>query len=179
MGLFGWLRAFFEKDKRAVKQQELPYVIPQQPAINSRVLQSRGYRNKNPGNIDFNPRNKWIGQVGIEPAGNPPRFAVFESHEYGIRAIAMLLQTYQDRHDLTTIRGIINRWAPNNENNTNSYIRFVDDFLPNHAADDRINVHKYADARLLVEAIIRKELGGNPYSDAVIDEGLRRAGVVR
>lgn len=182
MGLFGWLRAFFEKDKQAVKQPELPFVTVQQPKqVNSRVLQSRGYRNKNPGNIDFNPRNKWVGQVGIEPAPHDngrPRFAVFDSHEHGIRALAMLLQTYQDRHDLKTIRQIINRWAPSNENNTNSYVRFVDDFLPNHSADDPIDVHKYADARLLVEAIIRKELGGNPYDDATINEGLRRAGVV-
>ncbi|MBD1602511.1 structural protein P5, partial [Pseudomonas sp. CA3A] len=26
----------------------------------------RGVRNNNPGNIDFNPRNNWQGQLGIE-----------------------------------------------------------------------------------------------------------------
>lgn len=140
---------------------------------------TRGYRNKNPGNIDWNARNPWQGQVGIETTGNPPRFAVFESHEFGIRALAALLTTYQDRHGLRTIRGIVNRWAPPNENNTGSYVRFVDDFLPNHGADDPVDMHTYADARLLVEAIIRKELGGNPYSNAVLDEGLRRAGIVK
>lgn len=181
MGIMGWLRSFFEQEKKVV-QPELPFVPVQQPrTVNPAVFEARGYRNKNPGNIDFNPRNKWVGQVGIEPVprdNGRPRFAVFSSHEYGIRAIAMLLQTYQDRHDLKTIRQLINRWAPNNENNTNSYVRFVDDFLPNRTADDPIDVHKYADARLLVEAIIRKEIGGNPYAPSVIDEGLRRAGVV-
>lgn len=145
----------------------------------NRARNARGFRNKNPGNIDYNVRNRWQGQVGIETTGNPPRFAVFESHEFGIRALAALLTTYQDRHNLRSVRQIINRWAPPNENNTGSYVRFVDDFLPNHGADDPINMHSYADARLLVEAIIRKELGGNPYSDAVLDEGLRRAGIVK
>lgn len=27
---------------------------------------ARGERNNNPGNIDYNPRNKWKGLVGIE-----------------------------------------------------------------------------------------------------------------
>lgn len=139
--------------------------------------QSRGYRNKNPGNIDWSERNKWQGQVGREQSGNPPRFAVFESHEYGIRALAMLLTTYQDRHGLRTIRGIVNRWAPPTENNTGSYVDFVDRFLPNHGPDDRLDLHTYADMRLLVEAIIRKELGGNPYDSATIDAGLRLAGL--
>lgn len=151
--------------------------VPLTPA-DTRAMQSRGYRNKNPGNIDWSARNKWQGQAGIEATGNPPRFAVFQTHEFGIRALARLLITYQDRHDLKTIRGIISRWAPPNENSTGGYVRFVDDFLPNHTADDPINVHRYADARLLVEAIIRKELGGCPYPPEVIDAGLRLAGVV-
>ncbi|WP_206934127.1 structural protein [Roseococcus thiosulfatophilus] len=146
--------------------------------------QSRGYRNKNPGNIDHVPANRWVGLADppLEPTprdGGRRRFAVFTSHEYGIRALALLLQTYQDRHGLRTIRGIVNRWAPPNENSTGSYVRFVDEFLPGHGPDDRLDLHTYADARLMVEAIIRKELGGNPYDDATIDEGLRRAGVVR
>ena len=57
--------------------------------------QSRGYRNCNPGNIDYNERNRWQGQVGIEARG---RFAVFSEHRWGIRAIAVLLITYQDRY---------------------------------------------------------------------------------
>ena len=147
-----------------------------------RAMRARGYRNRNPGNIDWNPRNRWQGQVGIEPAplnGDPPRFAVFETHEFGIRALAMLLITYQDRHGLRTIRQIINRWAPPNENKTGRYVQFVDEVLPGHGPDDPVDVHSYADARLLVEAIIRKELGGMPYPAAVIDEGLRLAGVPR
>jgi hypothetical protein len=138
--------------------------------------QSRGYRNKNPGNIDYNVRNRWQGQVGIETAGNPPRFAVFESHEFGIRALAALLTTYQDRHGLRSITQIVSRWAPGNENNTGAYIQHVAR-LTGRGANDVLDLHTYADLRPLVEAIITHELGGNPYDAATIDAGLRLAGV--
>ncbi|MBU8545806.1 MULTISPECIES: structural protein [Roseomonadaceae] len=142
---------------------------------------SRGYRNRNPGNIDYVTANKWQGQVGIEPAprhGGRARFAVFESHEYGIRALAMLLTTYQDRHGLRSVRGIINRWAPPKENDTGAYVRGVAAAL-GVDPDAVIDLQRYETMRPMVEAIIRHELGGQPYAAAVIDEGLRRAGIVR
>lgn len=138
---------------------------------------SRGYRNRNPGNIDWSPNNPWQGQVGKEDGPNG-RFAVFESHEYGIRALATLLIRYQDRHRLTTIAGIINRWAPGNENNTAAYIAGVAR-ATGFAADRQLNLHTHAHLRPLVLAIIAHELGGQPYPAAVIEEGLRRAGIPR
>lgn len=137
---------------------------------------SRGYRNKNPGNIDFNPANKWQGQVGIETTGSPPRFAVFESPEYGIRALAMLLNTYQDRHGLRTVRGIINRWAPPVENVTSAYVAAVSRHI-GVGPDDVVDMHSHAHLRPMVEAIITHELGGQPYDAATIDAGLRLAGI--
>ncbi len=144
---------------------------------------SRGFFNKNPGNLDHNPRNKWQGLVGLETRGNPPRFAVFESHEFGIRALAVLLTTYQDRHGLNTIAGIINRWCPPHDDHagaqrTDLYIKFVAE-RTGFAPDEVIDVHQYKYAEPLVKAIIHKELGGQPYAQNVIDEGLRRAGVVK
>lgn len=139
---------------------------------------SRGYRNKNPGNIDWNERNKWQGQIGKEPGANS-RFAVFESHEYGIRALAMLLTTYQDRYGLRTVRALINRWAPPNENSTDAYVSGVARMVGIDPDTERVDLHTYAHLRPMVAAIITHELGGQPYPDAVIDEGLRRAGVVR
>lgn len=139
---------------------------------------SRGYRNRNPGNIDWNERNKWQGQVGKEPGGNG-RFAVFESHEYGIRALAMLLITYQDRYALRTVRGLINRWAPPNENSTDAYVAGVARMVGVDPDTQQVDLHSYAHLRPMVVAIITHELGGQPYADALIDEGLRRAGVVK
>jgi len=142
-----------------------------------KATQSRGYRNNNPGNIDWNARNKWQGQTGIETTGSPPRFATFQSAEYGIRALAVLLTTYQDRHNLRTIREIIKRWAPGNENNTDAYVSAVGRAMGVPTEVQKLDMHTYADLRPLVEAIITHELGGQPYPAAVIDEGLRLAGV--
>jgi hypothetical protein len=140
---------------------------------------SRGYRNKNGANIDFNPKNAWVGQIGLGDKWLPEdqrRFAEFESHEYGIRACAALLTTYFDRHKLKTVRSIINRWAPPVENNTSAYVNAVADAM-GVEPDDEINLHTYEHMRPLVEAIIRHELGGQPYAASVIDEGLRLAGI--
>lgn len=150
-----------------------------------RAKQSRGYRNKNPGNIRINPNNKWQGLAGAEDRVNP-EFVMFESHEMGIRALAVLLTTYFDRHELKTIRGIVNRWAPpvGNANgrgytqNTKSYVDVVSNRL-GARPDTEINLHDFETMNKMVRAIIEFELGGQPYDDATIFEGLRRAGFVR
>lgn len=144
-------------------------------------LESRGYRNKNPGNIDYNPANKWQGldtpPIEPKPPGrNKARFCRFISHQYGIRAVAVLLITYQDRHGLRTPRQIISRWAPSNENATESYVAAVCRHGGWHA-EQVLDLHRYDDLRPLVEAVIKHELGGMPYSRVVIDEGLTLAGV--
>jgi hypothetical protein len=143
----------------------------------TKATQSRGYRNKNPGNIDWSAANKWQGQIGKEATGNPPRFAVFQTHEHGIRALAVLLTTYQDRHNCRTIRQFIQRWAPSNENNTDAYVSQVARAMKVESGDYILDIHEYEDLRPLVEAIITHELGGQPYPASVIDEGLRLAGV--
>ena len=143
--------------------------------------QTRGYRNRNPGNIDHVPTNRWQGlddpPIEAPPVGGRPRFARFISHAYGIRALAMLLTTYQDRHRLRTIRGIIGRWAPGSENNTEAYIAAVARHMGRHPRAE-LDLHAHADLRPMVEAIITHELGGNPYDPATIEAGLRLAGVV-
>lgn len=140
--------------------------------------QSRGYRNKNPGNIDYNERNKWQGQVGREATGNPPRFAVFSSHEYGVRALIALLTTYQIRYNLRNIEQIISRWAPGNENNTEAYITQVAR-KTGFDRKKRLDLRLFEHAKPLVEAIITHELGGNPYVGTdVVADGLELYGVV-
>lgn len=140
---------------------------------------SRGYRNRSPGNIQYDPNIKWNGMTGLGDKWLPEnqrRFAEFETHEFGIRAMAVLLTTYYDRHNLKTVRGIINRWAPPVENNTSSYVTAVARHI-GVGPDDPINLHTYEHMRPLVEAIITHELGGQPYAASVIDEGLRMAGI--
>jgi len=134
---------------------------------------SRGYRNRNPGNIEHNPRNAWNGLASPASDG---RFCRFVSHEHGIRALALLLLTYQDRHGLRTINAIIHRWAPTTENATDRYVGRVARHM-RQGPDDEIDLQDPRVMRLLVEAIIIVELGGQPYDDATLSEGLRMAGL--
>ncbi|MBD1554788.1 structural protein P5 [Pseudomonas typographi] len=143
---------------------------------------TRGIRNNNPGNIDYNPRNSWQGQLGIEVGVSYPRFARFDTPENGIRALAKLLLAYRGKDGMPgvggpgidTVRETINRWAPGGENDTEAYIASVANYLgvkPN----DPIDVRLPATLRRLVEAIIVHENGRNPYTVAVLDEGVDRA----
>jgi len=79
-------------------------------------------RDRNPGNIEYVPANKWQGLA--EPPSDG-RFCRFTSHEFGIRALAALLVTYQDRHKLRTPRAIIERCAPKVENDTEAHVAVV------------------------------------------------------
>jgi hypothetical protein len=139
----------------------------------------RGIRNNNPGNIDYNPTNKWQGLATppLEDGVAKPRFARFTAPEWGIRAIARLLIGYQDRYRISSVRAMLARYAPSIENDTGSYVDVVARAI-GVDADAQINVHEYCTMRPLVEAIIKHENGQQPYPAHVIDEGLRRAGVL-
>lgn len=142
-------------------------------------MTARGIRNNNPGNIDFNPRNNWQGQLGVEPGG---RFAVFDSPENGIRALGKLLLNYRGkdgmpgvgRPGIDTPLEFISRWAPASENNTLAYAQAIAKRL-GVGVRDSIDISRLHVLREAVVGIIVHENGGNPYSAAVIDEGVRRA----
>ena len=53
------------------------------------------------------------------------RFAVFSAPKWGFRALAVILLNYQTKHGINTVRGIIERFAPTNENNLAAYIQAV------------------------------------------------------
>ncbi|POG06579.1 structural protein [Pseudomonas putida] len=140
----------------------------------------RGIRNYNPGNIRHDPGTRW---QGMSVNQNDTAFVQFTGPQWGIRAIARTLITYQDKHGLRTVRLIISRWAPPNENNTDSYIRQVASRV-GVAPDARIDVYDYRTMKVLVEAIIRHENGsgplpdGNWYGETLINEGLHLAGII-
>ncbi|OTA14613.1 structural protein [Xenorhabdus vietnamensis] len=125
---------------------------------------ARGIDNHNPGNIDYNPKNKWQGQIGIETGVKKPRFCRFESPEYGIRALMKLLSNYH-KNGYQTVYRMIDRWAPNVENNTSIYIKGVAGALnvnPHHVLDiDKPTLIA------LAKSIILHENGQQPYSDDV------------
>lgn len=143
---------------------------------------ARGIRNCNPGNIEASPTNKWMGLASreemTEEQKQETRFCVFKSPVYGIRALAKLLQNYQSRYKLKSIKTIIARYAPRQDNNnTDAYVRVVAQAV-GVADTDTISMFDYDTARAVVVAIIEHENGiANPYTEDEIRQGLAMAGV--
>lgn len=130
----------------------------------------RGIRNNNPGNIEKG--DNWQG-LAQDQSGDS-RFAVFSDPVWGIRAMAVILRGYQSRHGLNTIRGIISRWAPSSENNTEAYIRQVAEGS-GFGANSPLNLNDPTTLRRVITPMIRHENGQQPYSLSQIIEGIRRA----
>ena len=156
----------------------------------SKTKMPRGIRNNNPGNIEWG--SPWQG-LRPESERTDNRFAQFKDPVFGIRALACVLITYQDKRKavdggkIDSIREIIERWAPPFENNTEAYATSVAALLDGIGPDDEvIDVHNFDHLRPIVEGIIRHENGRGPlktennwYTAEQIEEGLRRAGVVK
>lgn len=135
-------------------------------------MTARGIRNHNPGNIRLSG-DKW---QGLAQEQTDTAFFQFESPAWGIRALGRVLISYQDKHKLSTIRDIISRWAPDNENDTLAYINAVT-AETGFNADLPLQMHDYTCMEPLLKAIIKHENGGQPYTQAQIDKGLVLAGV--
>lgn len=132
----------------------------------------RGIRNNNPGNIRKS-NDPW---QGLAAKQTDKEFFVFQSAIYGIRALARLLITYQNKYQLNTIRGIISRWAPKTENDTEAYIQSVSKHA-GLAPNKPLDMHEFLDLKALVQAIIQHENGQQPFTDAEITKALVLAGV--
>lgn len=129
----------------------------------------RGIRNNNPGNIRRSG-TRWKGQSAIQ---RDPAFVQFDSAIWGIRALARVLGTYRHSYGLNTVRGIITRWAPPSENDTEAYIAAVAKAVG--VAAGAIVAWDAGKQRRLIKAIIQHENGQQPYSDLVIDAGIALA----
>lgn len=125
---------------------------------------TRGLRNNNPGNIRHG--SPW---EGLSNQQTDEAFAQFVDPLYGIRALNKILKTYYQKYNLATVRDIISRWAPSNENDTESYIQSVALAL-NVSPDEPLNVRQVAPE--LTKAIIYHENGMQPYEDSKILAGV-------
>lgn len=131
----------------------------------------RGIRNNNPGNIRHGAN--WH---GLNPDGRKidPAFCVFTDSIYGIRALAKVLVNYKKIHGLNTVRQIISRYAPPNENQTTAYIQSVAKQLGVYP-DTVIDIEERGILTVFIKAIIRMENGIQPYSDETIQQGIELA----
>lgn len=128
----------------------------------------RGIRNNNPGNIEYTG-TEW---QGLDNPKHDGRFMRFKEPVYGIRALARVLSNYQKLYGINTVRGLINRWAPSVENNTDAYINHVADSL-GVGADDKINVDQHLFN--LINVITLHENGQNPYTPELVNQGIAMA----
>jgi len=155
----------------------------------------RGVRNNNPGNIRWG--SPWQGLVK-NGKQKDSAFCLFVDPASGIRAIVMTLITYYDKRKakdgskIDSVREVIERWAPPVENNTAAYANQIAKVLNVLPESENLNLHDYRTMKGLVEGIIRhecgdpKQYGVTPldtvnqwYPEEVIDEALRRAGLVK
>lgn len=132
----------------------------------------KGIRLNNPGNIEKG--SQWVGLAADQSAD--PRYATFSAPVYGIRAIAYLIyRTYRGRGQVTP-RQIIGTWAPPRnksgafENNTAAYIADVV-ARTGIGPDTPVPMGNVP----FIAALIQHENGQQPYSPALIAQGISMA----
>ncbi|MCR6026758.1 hypothetical protein HLI26_07150 [Salmonella enterica subsp. enterica] len=127
----------------------------------------RGIRNNNPGNIEF----AW--QDGATSDG---RFAQFRTPFEGLRALSRQLLRYYDGKTtgkpLHTVSDIVSTWAPPTkdgkvENDTLAYIAHISQML-GVSPDAEINLRDPNVMTTMMNGIIQKENGRNPYGDEMV-----------
>lgn len=114
----------------------------------------RGLRNNNPGNL----RHSGMRWQGLKAEQTDKEFCQFTTIVWGYRALAKTLLTYQRKYGLRTVTAIICRWAPQTENDTESYIRAVcriTGFKPM----ERLNLEKAGVLKAVAGAISQHENG--------------------
>lgn len=134
-------------------------------------MTSRGIRLNNPGNIRIGSDWKGLSEDQVDSS-----FCTFTNPEYGIRAIAKIISKYYDQYGLNTVRKIIDRWAPPNENDTDAYAEHVAK-LVGVSPDTPIDIHKADTLVWVIKGIIKHENGDQPYDDYTIGQGIKIAAV--
>lgn len=130
------------------------------------AAESRGYRNNNAGNL-VKTSIQWQGKVKCKDK----RFECFSSPYYGTRAMVKTLVAYKEKHGISSVAGIINRWSPPHENHTASFINYL-----NHHVGV-LGDNFYRKLPLLVHRMIRFENGYEKYSydfvEGVVNDTVR------
>lgn len=110
--VWGWLKGV----KRFFSGGDIAPVDPLPANVNAKG-RTIADRFNNPGNL------RWA--EGYETSNTKSgKFAVFPTLDEGVLAATKQLQIYGQR-GTNTVRDIVSKWAPSNENNTEEYIRHV------------------------------------------------------
>lgn len=130
----------------------------------------RGVRNRNPLNLVYNAGTaKYRGCTG-----NDGGYCVFDTPQNGVRAATLNLQTYAGK-GWDTLRRIIEHWAPQKAgNDVVAYIKDVSG-RTTWGADEPLALNVPSVVLALVKAMVWHENGQQPYTDAVLLEGINAA----
>jgi len=129
----------------------------------------RGIRNNNPGNLNF------AGQAGATKETGPNgRFAVFGTMQEGLIALKNQLQLYAAR-GIDTIRTIISKFAPENENNTKAYIQAISKQL-GIGANTKLNLSDPTTLKALMQGITNIEVGRGQVNPDLINAAVSSRG---
>jgi hypothetical protein len=93
--------------------------MPDDAKTDERYKQTAGWKRNNPGNLMVQSIPYW-GKATVQEKGGP---VTFVSMAAGLRALARDLRVKSQ--SITTIKGIIEMYAPSYENNTADYIAYV------------------------------------------------------
>jgi hypothetical protein len=127
-------------------------------------MHPRGIRNNNPLNIRKGG-SRWKGM-----AGDDGEFIIFEKPEFGFRAAAKIIASY-NRRGVKAVDDIITTWAPEHENPTGAYAKFVKKRVREH----EITVSNFPALYELFAAMTEFENGENPYTPSTILRGIHDA----
>ncbi len=131
---------------------------------------SRGIKINNPGDLRVGLP---LFQGEISPSSDPD-FRQFDTIENGIRAVAVTLMTYFNKHGLKTLREMANRYAPPSENDTGLYCSV----LSERTGYDEDSVMDFpADLLPVTKAFIVAEQGENVHqiTDEQFQKGVNSA----
>lgn len=146
-----------------VQQYESSNAYPQLQEGSPRNMNlPRGIRNNNPLNLSYRNDQGALGSDG--------RFGYYRTMEEGVAAGQRQLMTYNDKYGLNTIRGIITRWAPPGENDTEGYIKMVSERM-GVSPDAPLNIRDQTTAEKLIGAMVKKETG-TEVDPAAIHQGV-------
>lgn len=157
------------------KQKAQAEAEKSKPALNSKVPDnwvqhdkynpnSRGLRNKNPGNL-----READNQIGLQgPEGDT--MAVFSSYRDGFAAMSRQLMLDAERGK-NRIADYIEKYAPASENKTQEYIKMVSD-QTGFGPYENLNMHDPQVLAKLMNAMIKVENGAQPFSYEQVMEGV-------
>lgn len=105
--------------------------------------------------------SRWSNPANLRKVGGHG-FQTFSSPSEGIRAAGHQLDLYYNRDKLDTIEGIISKYAPLNENDTEGYIKYIEG-QTGHGRNDHLNLKDKSEMANLLAGILNKEQGTSRY----------------